>query len=145
MERAERADKAASWKATGARAYEEYGWMVLAVSAILGAVAAALTTLPPLSWFIDPLYSSAYSILGALGATWVGFSLLALVVTLIPYRRGEWWAWYTLWMLPLMWLTQFALAPDLRLYLALAIVSAAGLILPYRRFFSRPERPQRVR
>ena len=40
---------------------------------------------------------------------------------------------------------QGALAPDVELYLGLAIVTAAGLILPYGRFFSRPERPPRVR
>jgi len=113
--------------------------MILAVSSVFGIVAAVLTTLPPLSWFTDPVIIMSYSIMGALGITWAGFNILALILALIPFRRGERWAWYTLWMLPLLWLSLFALAPDLRLYLALAIVTAAGLILPYRRFFSGPE------
>ena len=139
MEQAERVDIAVSADNRAEKAYEKYGWVILALSAIFGIVAAVLTTLPPLSWFTDPLFVSAYSIMGALGVTWVGFNVFALVLTVIPYRRAERWAWYTLWMLPLLWLSLFALAPDLRLYLALAIVTAAGLILPYRRFFSGPE------
>ena len=126
------------------RAYEKYGWMILAVSAIFGIVAAVMTTLPPLSWFTDPLFVSAYSVMGALGITWVGFNLFALILTLIPYRRGERWAWFTLWMLPLLWLSQFALSPDLSYYLVLAIISTVGLILPYRRFFSRVEKEELV-
>lgn len=77
--------------------------------------------------------------MGAWGITWVGFSIFALVLTLVPYRRYERWAWYTLWILPLLWFSQFVFAPDLRFYLALAVLTAAGLVLPYRRFFSGPE------
>jgi uncharacterized membrane protein YozB (DUF420 family) len=136
MERAERIDIVVNEEVREERVYEKYGWMILAVSAVFGIVAAVLTTLPPLSWFTDPVIVMAYSIMGALGVTWAGFNVFALVLALIPFRRGERWAWYTLWMLPLLWLSLFALAPDLRLYLALAIVTTLGLILPYRRFFS---------
>jgi len=126
------------------RAYEKYGWMILAVSAVFGIVAAVMTTLPPLSWFTHPVIVTAYSLMGALGVTWVGFNLFALILTLIPYRRGERWAWFTLWMLPLLWLFQFVLSPDLSYYLVLAIISTVGLILPYRRFFSRVEKEELV-
>ncbi|CAN5780667.1 hypothetical protein BH18ACT11_BH18ACT11_15320 [soil metagenome] len=126
------------------RAYEKYGWVILSASAILGIIAALVTTLPPISWFWDPLYESAYSIMGALGVALVGFNVLALVVALVPYRRDERWAWFTLWMLPLMWISQFVLAPDLP-YLMLALLTMVGLVLPYRRFFSRPEESVRVK
>jgi uncharacterized membrane protein YozB (DUF420 family) len=139
MERAERIGVEVNEEVREERVYEKYGWMILAVSAVFGIVAAVLTTLPPLSWFTDPVIVMAYSLMGAWGVTWVGFNIIALVLTLIPFRRGERWAWYTLWLLPLLWLSLFALAPDLRLYLAFAIVTAAGLILPYRRFFTGAE------
>ena len=76
--------------------------------------------------------------MGALGTALVGFNILALVMILIPYRRGERWAWFTLWMLPLGWLSQFVFLPDLS-YLVLAFLTTVGLVLPYRRFFSGPE------
>jgi hypothetical protein len=136
MEHAEHVDVVVNEEVRAERVYEKYGWVILAVSAAFGIVAAVLTTLPPLSWFADPVILMAYSIMGGWGVTWVGFNVFALVLTLIPFRRGERWSWYTLWALPLLWLSLFALAPDLRLYLALAIATAAGMILPYRRFFS---------
>ena len=130
----------------GERAYERYGWVLLSASAILGIVAAVTTTLPPISWFWNPLFRGAYSIMGAWGTTWVGFNVLTLVIILIPFRRNERWAWYTLWLLPLLWLWLFVLAPDILYYLVLAIVTAAGLVLPYRRFFPKQEeQPARVR
>jgi hypothetical protein len=50
----------------------------------------------------DPEVASLYSmdlvVLGLLGA---GFGLLAAVVSVIPYRRGERWAWYALWLVPI--------------------------------------------
>jgi hypothetical protein len=139
MERAERIDIVVDEKVREERVYEKYGWMILAVSAVFGIVAAVLTTLPPLSWFTEPVIVMAYSLMGAFGVTWAGFNIFALILALIPFRRSERWAWYTLWMLPLLWLSLFALAPDLRVYLVLAIVTTLGLILPYRRFFTGAE------
>jgi hypothetical protein len=43
------------------------------------------------------LFSRQLNILGFLGA---GFGLLAAVVSIIPYRLGERWAWYALWLFP---------------------------------------------
>jgi hypothetical protein len=115
--------------------YERYGWMILSANAVLGIFAAVLTSSPWL--FLSPSshFGSAYPILGALGTALVGFNILALVMILIPYKRYERWAWYTLWMLPLQWFSQFVFSPDLT-YLILAALTALGLILPYRRFFS---------
>ena len=144
MERAERIDIVVNEEVRKVRAYEKYGWLILVVSAVLGIVAAVITTLPPLSWFTDPVIIMTYSLMGALGVTWVGFNLFALILTLIPFRKGERWAWFTLWMLPLLWLSQFVLAPDLSYYLVLAFISTVGLILPYRRFFSRTEKVELV-
>jgi hypothetical protein len=82
---------------------------------------------------------------GVLGITSVGLYVFALVMTLVPYRKNERWAWYTLWMLPLLWLTQFVLAQDLPYFLVLAVITAAGLILPYRKFFHLVDDASRVR
>ena len=123
----------------GRRNYERYGWVILSASAILGIFAAVLTAIPPMYVFSSPFFENMYPIMGALGIASVGFNIFALVMALIPYRRYERWAWYALWLLPLMWLSQFVLAPDLYYYLVLAIITTVGLILPYRRFFSGPK------
>jgi uncharacterized membrane protein YozB (DUF420 family) len=125
------------------RAYEKYGWIILSASAVLGIVAAVVTTFPPLYVFSSSLYEDAYPIMGALGTVLVGFNILALVMSLIPYRRGERWAWFTLWMLPLGWVSQFVFLPDAS-YLLLAFLTTVGLVLPYRRFFSRAEKEELV-
>src|SRR5829696_3958545 len=118
----------------GRRNYERYGWVILAASALLGIVAAVVTTFPPLYVFSSSLYEGVYPMLGALGTALVGFNILALVMSLIPYRRAERWSWFTLWILPLGWISQFVFSPDLT-YLVLALFTAVGLALPYRRFF----------
>jgi len=118
--------------------YGRYGWMILSANTFLGIFAALITGLPSLSMYLSPSSSGAYPILGALGTALAGFNILALVVVLIPYRRYERWAWYALWMLPLQWLWQFAFLPDLA-YLMLALLTAVGLLLPYRKFFPQEE------
>ncbi len=66
----------------------------------------------------------------------MGFSIFALVLSLIPYRRGERWAWWTLGLLPVLWLIDFMLVPSAVYNLVFAVIGALGLILPYRRFFA---------
>src|SRR5215216_5643421 len=116
----------------GRRNYERYGWVILLASALLGIVAAVVTTFPPLYVFSSSLYEGVYPIMGALGTALVGFNILALVMSLIPYRRGERWSWFTLWMLPLGWVSQFVFLLDVS-YLILAVFTTVGLALPYRR------------
>ncbi len=134
----EQADIAPSGSARAEKAYEGYGWMILSANAILGIVAALVTTLPPISWSWNPTFESTYPILGALGTALVVCNIFALIMILIPYRRYERWAWFTLWMLPLMWVSQFVFLPDVT-YLVLAMLTTVGLLLPFRRFFSSPE------
>jgi hypothetical protein len=132
-------------EARAERAYGRYGWMILSASALLGIFAAVLTTLPPLYVFSSSIFEGTYPIMGALGTALVGFNVLALVMTLVPYKRGERWAWYTLWLLPLQWVSQFVFLPNVS-YLILALLTTVGLVLPYQRFFSGShEEPSRVR
>jgi hypothetical protein len=126
MERVERVDVLLN---EGGRAYDGYGWVVLLMSALLGIFAALVTAFLPEYILSSPISGTAYPIMGALGIASIGFNIFAVVLTLIPYRRNERWAWYTLWMLPLMWLSQFALAADLA-HLILALLTTTGLLLP---------------
>jgi hypothetical protein len=50
----------------------------------------------------DPGVASIYATyLAVLGIIWAGFGLLAAIISLVPYRRGDRWAWYALWLVPI--------------------------------------------
>jgi hypothetical protein len=86
----------------------------------------------------DPEVASLYSmdlvVLGLLGA---GFGLMAAAVSVIPYRRGERWAWYALWLLPLtigavaarMLINQYSAA---YYYAGITAASLVALLIPIR-------------
>jgi hypothetical protein len=80
------------------------------------------------------LFSRQLNILGFLGA---GFGLLAAVVSVIPYRRGERWAWCALWLFPVtiggvatrMLIDQY---PAGYYYAGITTVALAALLTPIR-------------
>jgi len=82
------------------------------------------------------LFSRQLNILGFLGA---GFGLLAAVVSVIPYRRGERWAWYALWLFPVtvggvaarMLIDQY---PAGYYYAGITTVALVALLIPIRNF-----------
>lgn len=88
------------------------------------------------------LFSRQLQILGLLGA---GFGLLAALVSLIPYRRGERWAWYSLWLFPItigtvagrMLIDQYLAG---YYYAGLTAVAFVALLLPMRDFLRPRER-----
>ncbi len=41
--------------------------------------------------------------LRAIGVASMGMGLFGFMITLIPYRRRERWAWFTLWYYPIFW------------------------------------------
>jgi len=117
--------------------YFKIGWVILLVSAGLGLVFATLLAIAPNS--ILPAHSfrvgDAPLAIRTWGVTWIAFSLIALVLLLIPFRRGERWAWVSLWPLPLLWLSHFALKPNTVHNLVIGVVTAVGLGLAFRAFF----------
>jgi cell division protein FtsW (lipid II flippase) len=122
-------------------AYGRYGWVILFAGAALG-IFGSVALLFPSDPSLLPSDPRVPWLTRAWGITWVGFNILALAVIVGPYRRGERWAWYALWLLPLLLLSYFVLAPHISMNLVLAIFTAAfGLILPSRRYFSDTEQP----
>ena len=79
---------------------------------------------------------------GAVGMLKTSWSLLVLAITLTGYRRGEKWAWYTLWLVPALlvgqglWYSVFLgdFSEMLR-YIPIVTVALVGLFLHYRKFF----------
>ena len=124
-----------------------YGWIILLGSAVLGLLASLLITLSPTTVLFEPAFRAGNvpGVLRAWGVTWLFFNVIALVVLFRGFRRGEGWAWWTLWLLPLLWLSHFLFNPATVHNLVIAIVTAVGMTLSYRTFFTASgEQPSRV-
>ncbi len=87
----------------------------------------------------DPEVASIYAMdLAVLGIIWAAFGLLAAIVSIVPYRRGDRWAWYALWLVPITnggAATRFLIDRyDAGFWVAgLAAVAVIGLLIPIRR------------
>jgi hypothetical protein len=79
---------------------------------------------------------------GTVGVLKTSWSLLVLAITLTGFRRGEKWAWYTMWLAPVvlvhqgLWYSVFlGDFNELLRYIKIIIPNLVGLFLPYRKFF----------
>jgi hypothetical protein len=80
------------------------------------------------------------------GALGLSAGLVFMGVAAAGYRRGERWAWYILWTLPLYATLDLATLAAYRALtltnaawdLLLIFLSLAGLLIPYRSFFGGP-------
>ena len=75
------------------------------------------------------------------GIDLAGFAILAMVIAAGSYRKGERWAWYALWIVPIhmIALTANSLVAGqtfgLGFSVPFVILAVLGLLLPYRAFF----------
>lgn len=122
----------------GQRVYERYAWIALMVSAVLGLLAGLTLVLSPLSIMIEPAFAvgNVPAILRTLGLTWVFFNVFVVLVLFRNFRKAERWAWWALWLLPVLWLFHFLFNTATVHNLIIAIITAVGLILTYRTFFT---------
>jgi hypothetical protein len=84
------------------------------------------------------------SIARQLGNFMLATGLLMMAVAAVPFRKGERWAWYTMWVAPLMILIQLLNSrggSGWQVDLGFVVLTSAGLIWPYRRFFPKKPRP----
>ncbi len=122
------------------------GWIILLVSAILGSLAGLTLIFAPLSIMVEPAFAagSVPAILRTLGLTWIFFNVLEVVILFRNFRRREQWAWWVLWLLPVLWVCHFLFNPATVHNLVIGGVTALGLVLSYRGFFASGEQPSRV-
>jgi len=141
------------------KTYEKYAWILLFAIGVIFLVAAVPATL---GINTDPgtveriagmtlnelkvsnpgfynLYIFYFSF-GGLSDLGVAFFITAISLT--AYRKGEKWAWYTLWFVPAYFIGSAAIAMSIESSLSLllpetmfVILSLLGLLLPYRKFF----------
>ena len=113
-----------------------YGGIILLVSAVLGLLASLLLIISPTTVLFEPEFRAG-NVPGALrawGVTWLFFNVFAVVVLFRGFRQGERWAWWTLWLLPLLWLSHFLVNPSTVHNLVIAVITAVGPVLAYRAF-----------
>jgi hypothetical protein len=79
--------------------------------------------------------------LGLLKLSW---SFFVLAITLTGYRRGEKWAWYTMWSVPVLLICNALFsaiftgdASQMLQFIPITIITLLGLLLSYRKFFPR--------
>jgi hypothetical protein len=71
----------------------------------------------------------------------IGMGLFGVVITMIAYRRGERWAWFTLWYYPIFWIAHLlgGLPPgqDHIHQIVFIVLSLASLLVSVSEFFPR--------
>jgi hypothetical protein len=106
-------------------------WVSLAITGIAILIFGLLITVSP--------GSTSPSFLRAIGVASIGMGLFGFMITVIAYRRGERWAWFTLWYYPVFWAIHFLadLPPgqDHIQQIVFIALSLFGLLIPVREFF----------
>ena len=79
--------------------------------------------------------------LRTIGVASIGMGFFGVMITLIPYKRRERWAWFTLWYYPLFWLAHLlgGLPPghDHIHQIVFIVLSLSSLLISARDFFPR--------
>ena len=144
------------------RVFEKYGWVVYLLLGLLWLVVGLTQVFNPdglledeaqhvTDMSLSELEAScpeatelARFLFGAVGMLKTSWSFLVLAITLTGYRRGEKWAWYTLWLVPALLVGQGLLNSvflgdfkEMLQWIPITTLSLLGLLLPYRKFFPR--------
>ena len=112
------------------------GWICQAVvSAAILAFGIVLVLLPMLL----AEEGDGLQLVRADGLASIGVGLFGGLIAIIPFRRGERWAWWALWFYPLFWTVHLVggLPPgkDHVHQVVFIALSLAGLLLPVRPYF----------
>ncbi len=151
------------------RLYEKYGWVIYLALGLLWLVVGLNQVFLPdalmgnevqrvTGMSLSELEASnpvaielVHFLFGAIGNLKISWSFFVLAITLTGYRRGEKWAWYTLWSVPAL-LVSNALFSVIFIgdvsqtlqFIPITTISLLGLLLPIRKFFPRKPRSGNV-
>ncbi len=123
--------------------YRRYSWVLLVLMQLLILLVVSSGPEGPvapgsvLHAFLADQASERVLELRLLGTVLWGMTIFGLAIILGPFRNGEGWAWYVLWYYPAFFAIHIfafgTLVPDA----VFLLISLLGLLLPYRRFFSK--------
>jgi len=143
----------------GGRGYQKSAWILIALVGIVG-ILFGIGTVVVGDAVIDPpflthllgqspssfaasnptAWSTVVTYTQFLGVTLIGFSIFGTAIAYTGYRRGERWAWYAELSVPAYIVYSIVVVytdggANWPLFSVLLLVSLAGLVLPYRKFF----------
>jgi hypothetical protein len=144
------------------RAYVKYGWVVYLALGLLWLVVGLTQVFDPEALLDDDALHITglslselevkspeateliYFLYGALGMLKTSWSFLVLAITLTGFRKGEKWAWFTMWLVPAILVGQGLFNSvllgdfnEMLPWIPITTLSLLGLFLPYRKFFPR--------
>lgn len=143
--------------------YEKYAWVIffiIGVMVLAGAIphAFGFNTDPTLVKTIsgqtidglkssNPMFFNLYNFyFSGGGLSDMGFAFFIIVISIFSYRFGQRWSWYAFWFVPIYFLAWIALSSTLPSIsqssllpplIIIIVLSLAGLLLPFRKFFQK--------
>ena len=99
-------------------------------------------TLDQIATRIPGILNYVSGIARQLGNFMLAMGVLIMGIAPVPFRKGEKWAWYISWIIPVLLVIQLANSEGGYLWqldFAFIFVVLAGLFLPYRKFFPKKE------
>jgi hypothetical protein len=140
--------------------YEKYAWVILLTLGLLWLVVGLVAMYQPEGIFgtdaksvtnmpwselkaSNPVAANfIIFIYGQMGLLKISWSFFVLAITLTGYRRGEKWAWYTLWFVPFLLVSDAIFSviyigdvSQTLQFIPITTITLLGLLLPYRKFF----------
>ena len=150
------------------RVYEKYAWVILLGLGLLWLVVGLVAVFQPVGIFETDAQSvtnmpwselKASSpvaanfvvfVYGQMGLLKISWSFFVLAIVLTGYRRGEKWAWYTMWSIPVLLVSDGLFSvifigdvSQMMQFIPVTVITLLGLLLPFRKFF--PSRHQITR
>lgn len=125
------------------RWYQRYSWVLLVLMQFLILLVVSSGPEGPvapgsvLHAFFASQGSEAVLEQRLLGTILWGMVIFGLAIILVPFRNRERWAWYVLWYYPAFFAIHIVAFGTLIPDVVFLLICVLGLLLPYRRFFSK--------
>jgi hypothetical protein len=142
------------------RVYEKYAWMILLAVGLLWLVVGIVAVFQPEGIFeadaqavtnmpwnelkaSSPMAADfVIFVYGQMGLLKISWTFFVLAITLTGYRKGEKWAWYMMWSVPALLVSDAVFSVvfigDINQalqFIPITAITMLGLLLPYRIFF----------
>ena len=126
------------------KAYEKHAWILFLVVGFVVLSVGSMDMILGASPDPAPQFTAPGPFVRATGVVLAALGVLIISMAGVPYRNGERWAWYALWLVPLFLLGLVLLQLSAGgsvwpIQLTIMVIAVLGLLLPYRKFF--PRRP----